>query len=57
VAEGLFSASAVTARARSLKIEMPIAEAVDAIVNRNADIGETITALLSRPFREEAAGD
>jgi hypothetical protein len=36
---------------------MPIAEAVDAIVNRNADIGETITALLSRPFREEAAGD
>jgi glycerol-3-phosphate dehydrogenase (NAD(P)+) len=53
VAEGLFSAGAVTARARGLKIEMPIAEAVDAIVNRNADIGQTITALLNRPFREE----
>ena len=54
VAEGVASAGAVVARARSLKIEMPIAEAVDAIVNRNADIGETITALLSRPFKEEA---
>ena len=54
VAEGLSSAGAVIARARSLKIEMPIAEAVDAIVNRNADIAQTITALLNRPFREEA---
>ena len=53
VAEGLFSAGAVIARARDLKIEMPIAEAVDAIVNRNADIGQTITALLNRPFKEE----
>ncbi len=53
VAEGLWSAGAVTARARNLKIEMPIAEAVDAIVDHNADIGHTITALLNRPFKEE----
>jgi glycerol-3-phosphate dehydrogenase (NAD(P)+) len=53
VAEGLSSAGAVVARARSLKIEMPIAEAVDAIVNSNADIGQTIAALLNRPFKEE----
>jgi glycerol-3-phosphate dehydrogenase (NAD(P)+) len=56
VAEGVSSAGAVVARARSLNVEMPIAEAVDAIVNRSAGIGETISALLSRPFREEAAG-
>ena len=55
VAEGLSSAGAVVARARSLKIDMPIAEAVDAIVNRNADIGQTIAALLNRPFKEEAS--
>jgi len=55
VAEGVSSAGAVVARARSLEIEMPIAEAVDAIVNRNAEIGEAIAALLNRPFREEAA--
>ncbi len=56
VAEGLFSAGAVAARARGLNIEMPLADAVDAIVNRNADIGQAITALLNRPFKEEAAG-
>jgi glycerol-3-phosphate dehydrogenase (NAD(P)+) len=54
VAEGLFSAGAVAARACDSKIEMPIAKAVDAIVNRNADIGQTIAALLNRPFKEEA---
>ncbi|MFM9844180.1 MAG: NAD(P)H-dependent glycerol-3-phosphate dehydrogenase [Dongiaceae bacterium] len=54
VAEGLFSAGAVVARAHRLKIEMPIAEAVDAIVNRGADIGQTIAGLLNRPFKEEA---
>lgn len=55
VAEGVSSAGAVVARARSLKVEMPIADAVDAIVNRNAGIGETISTLLSRPFKEETA--
>ena len=55
VAEGVSSAGAVVARARGVKVEMPIAEAVDAIVNRNADIGQTISALLNRPFKEEAS--
>jgi glycerol-3-phosphate dehydrogenase len=36
-------------------VEMPIAEAVDAIVNRSADIGQTISTLLNRPFKEEAS--
>jgi glycerol-3-phosphate dehydrogenase len=35
---------------------MPIAEAVDAIVNRDADIGRAIAELLSRPFKAEAGG-
>jgi glycerol-3-phosphate dehydrogenase (NAD(P)+) len=56
VAEGVFSAAAVVARARSLQVEMPIAEAVDAIVNRDADIGRAIAELLSRPFKAEAGG-
>jgi len=55
VAEGLSSAGAVVARARSLGIEMPIAEAIDAIVNRGADIAETTSALLNRPFKEETS--
>jgi glycerol-3-phosphate dehydrogenase len=33
---------------------MPIAAAVDAVLNRDADINTVIEALLSRPLREEA---
>ncbi len=53
VAEGVFSAAAVTGLAGELGIEMPIVAAVDAILNRGADIDETIAALLARPFRVE----
>ncbi len=53
VAEGVFSAAAVTGLAGELGIEMPIVAAVDAILNRAADIDETIAALLARPFRVE----
>jgi len=53
VAEGVFSAAAVTGLAGKLGIEMPIVAAVDAILNRDADIDETIAALLARPFRVE----
>jgi glycerol-3-phosphate dehydrogenase (NAD(P)+) len=53
VAEGVFSAAAVTALAERLQVEMPIAAAADAVLNRGADIGETIEALLARPFRAE----
>ncbi len=54
VAEGVFSAPAAIALARRLGIEMPIAAAVDAILNRGADIDEVIEGLLSRPFRDES---
>jgi glycerol-3-phosphate dehydrogenase (NAD(P)+) len=53
IAEGVDSAGAVTDLARHLGIEMPIVAAVDAILHRGADIGETIEALLARPFRSE----
>ena len=53
VAEGVFSAPAATALAGSLGIEMPIVAAVDAILNRDADVDEVIEGLLSRPFRDE----
>lgn len=53
VAEGVESAAAVTALAASLKIEMPICKAVDAILHHGADIGEVIGELLARPFTKE----
>lgn len=54
VAEGVDSAAAVCALARSLGVEVPICEAVDAVLNAGADIGETIAGLLARPARAEA---
>jgi glycerol-3-phosphate dehydrogenase (NAD(P)+) len=54
VAEGVFTASAAVALAEQLGIEMPIAAAVDAVLNRDAEINTVIEALLSRPLREEA---
>ena len=54
VAEGVFTASAAVSLAEKLGIEMPIAGAVDAVLNRDADIDVVIEALLSRPLRAEA---
>lgn len=53
VAEGVTSAPAVVALGENLSVELPIAEAVDAVLHQGADIGKTIAALLSRPFRAE----
>jgi glycerol-3-phosphate dehydrogenase (NAD(P)+) len=53
VAEGVDSAAAVAALAARLGVEMPISEAVDAILHRGAAIDATIEALLGRPFRSE----
>lgn len=54
VAEGVYTASAAVALAQTLGIEMPIAAAVDAVLNRGADIDAVIGALLARPLRAEA---
>jgi glycerol-3-phosphate dehydrogenase (NAD(P)+) len=53
VAEGVTSAPAVVALGKNLAIDLPIAEAVDAVLHQGTDIGDTIAALLSRPFRPE----
>jgi glycerol-3-phosphate dehydrogenase (NAD(P)+) len=53
VAEGVESAAAVVALARRLGVEMPISAAVDAIVNRDADVDSMIVSLLERPFTVE----
>ncbi len=55
VAEGVFTAEAVAALAAGLGVEMPICEAVHAVLNLGADLGETIAGLLARPFRAERA--
>ena len=53
VAEGVASAPAVTALARKLGVEMPICEAVTAILAGKIDIDSAIEALLSRPLKTE----
>ena len=54
VAEGVFTASAAVALAEKLDVDMPIATAVDAVLNRDADIDDVIGALLARPLKTEA---
>lgn len=53
VAEGVASAASVAALARRLGVEMPITEAVEAVLYRDADVAEQIEAILARPFRDE----
>ena len=53
VAEGVASAPAVTALARRLGVEMPICEAVAAILAGKIDIDAAIEGLLSRPLKTE----
>lgn len=53
VAEGVASAAAVAGLARRLGVEMPIVEAVDAILHNGGAIDATIEGLLARPFRSE----
>ena len=53
VSEGVHSAAAVVALAARHKVEMPIAEAVAAIVAGKAGVDEAIAALLARPIGRE----
>jgi glycerol-3-phosphate dehydrogenase (NAD(P)+) len=55
LAEGRFTASAVVQRADALSIDMPICQAVDAILNQGADIDSAIATILARPLRAEEA--
>lgn len=53
VVEGVASAGAVAALARARGVDMPIARAVDAVLNRGADLGDAVSGLLARPWRAE----
>ncbi len=54
VAEGVYTAAAVVRLAAAKGIEMPIAQAVHAIVEGRVTVDDAIDALLSRPFKIEA---
>ncbi len=53
VAEGVASAPAVAALADKLGVEMPISQAVNAILSGAVDVDHAIAALLSRPLKSE----
>ena len=53
VAEGVFSAAAVADLAERLGVEMPVCQAVHAVVSRLITVDEAIDMLLSRPFKAE----
>jgi glycerol-3-phosphate dehydrogenase (NAD(P)+) len=57
VSEGAHSAGAVVTLANKMGIEMPICEAVRAVLAGETDVETAITALQSRPFRAEADHD
>ena len=54
VAEGVTSAAAVSTLAKRLGIEMPITEAVAAIVSGTVSVDAAIEGLLTRPFQDES---
>lgn len=53
VVEGAVNARSVTALARRLGVEMPICEAVDAVLHDGVPLQEAVQALLTRPIRAE----
>ncbi len=57
VTEGVATAASVVELAERRQVDMPIAQAVNRIVNRGADIDATIAEVLARPFRAEFPGN
>jgi glycerol-3-phosphate dehydrogenase (NAD(P)+) len=53
VAEGAFTAPVLARLAREKGVDMPIVEAVDALIAGRADVDQVLDALLSRPPRAE----
>lgn len=53
LAEGAFTASVLVEMARARDIDMPIATAVDAVLDGRLSIDAAIEGLLTRPFRAE----
>jgi glycerol-3-phosphate dehydrogenase (NAD(P)+) len=53
VAEGAFTAPVLVEAARSVGVEMPISEAVAALLEGKVDVKGAVEALLARPLKEE----
>jgi glycerol-3-phosphate dehydrogenase (NAD(P)+) len=53
LAEGAFTAGVLVELARAKRLDMPIAEAVEAVIAGRATIDAAIEALMSRPLRAE----
>jgi glycerol-3-phosphate dehydrogenase (NAD(P)+) len=53
VTEGVYTASALVEIAAARGIDMPIAQAVHAVISGLATVDEAIEALLARPLRAE----
>lgn len=53
VTEGVYTAAAAVRLARSFKVDMPITEAVHAILEGRVSVDDAIEALMSRPFKAE----
>jgi glycerol-3-phosphate dehydrogenase (NAD(P)+) len=53
LAEGAFTASVLAEMARARGVEMPIAEAVAAIIAGRSGVREAVTGLLARPLKAE----
>jgi glycerol-3-phosphate dehydrogenase (NAD(P)+) len=54
VAEGAFTAPVLARLARKKGIDMPIADAVDAVIAGHANVDEVLEAILSRPSKAES---
>ena len=53
VAEGAFTAPVLQKAARDAGVEMPIVDAVCALLAGNMDVRAVVSALLSRPLKDE----
>jgi glycerol-3-phosphate dehydrogenase (NAD(P)+) len=53
VAEGAFTAPVLQRAARVAGVEMPVVDAVCALLDGSADVGAAVAALLARPLRRE----
>jgi glycerol-3-phosphate dehydrogenase (NAD(P)+) len=53
VAEGAFTAPVLARLAREKNVDMPIVDAVDALIAGRANVGQVLDALLTRPPRAE----
>ncbi|HMI19170.1 MAG TPA: NAD(P)H-dependent glycerol-3-phosphate dehydrogenase [Sphingomonas sp.] len=54
VAEGAFTAPVLVEAARAVGVEMPISEAVAALLDGKVDVQAAVEALLARPLKDEA---